>query len=218
MVSAVNHRTLLPAFASLIVVVLGACGDDAEPAARSNGGADGGVVTCPAVAPAPVAANACNAKVWSAPPVENNALHVADGTPVSYCTNPPTTGPHYFSWADFREYDKEIDARYLVHSMEHGAVILYYRCDGGAAGCPEIVDALRALRDARPVDPICAQLGSTQRRIILAPSPAIPTKVAAAAWGGYYEADCVDPPTLDAFLNDYYAKTIEDICVPGESL
>jgi hypothetical protein len=97
--------------------------------------------------------------------------------------------------------------------MEHGAVLLLYKCDGP---CPEILDALRAARDRVPIDPLCAASG-TDKRIIIMPTPSIPTKVAAAAWGATYTADCIDAPSLDAFITDHYAKSSENICNPGQA-
>lgn len=223
MVSAVDHRTRLPAFlftfAALVSAVIACGGDDDPPPGNASSGGPGGdggpAPACGAVPPPETPAGACTIRISTPPIAADNAQHVAVGTPVVYCTNPPTTGPHYNEWADFKEYDHPIDARNLVHSMEHGAVILFYKCDGGAAGCPDVVAGLRAAKDEADVDPKCAQLGAVRSRIILAPSPDIPTQVAAAAWGATYEADCVDRPSLDAFIRNKYAKAPEDFCFPG---
>src|SRR5688572_20987347 len=52
--------------------------------------------------------------------------HVPVGTPIVYRTDPPTSGPHYPDPWPGGFYSKPVDAPYLVHSMEHGAVIIYY--------------------------------------------------------------------------------------------
>jgi len=53
--------------------------------------------------------------------------HVPTSTSITYRTDPPTSGPHY---ADFVAsggfYTTEINPPYVVHSMEHGAIIIYY--------------------------------------------------------------------------------------------
>jgi hypothetical protein len=138
--------------------------------------------------------------------------HVREGTAVAYCTNPPSSGAHYAVWAAFKEYAAPVEMPYLVHSMEHGAVVLFYKCE---TACPEIVAELRRLKDAMPKDPLCNDVNA---RIILAPSSTIPSRIAAAAWGATYTADCVDAPSLDAFMRERYAKGPEDLCVPGRSL
>lgn len=55
--------------------------------------------------------------------------HVEIGKEVSYNSNPPTSGPHYTDWIRPGVYETDRDDRYLVHSMEHGYVVMWYRCD-----------------------------------------------------------------------------------------
>lgn len=117
-------------------------------------------------------------------------------------------------WANFQEYGAPVEWPYLVHSMEHGAVVLLYNCD--PPGCPDIVDQLKRVRDNAAVDPLCTDAGAA-KRIIIAPSPTIPTKVAAATWRRTYQASCVDMPTLEAFVRDNYAKGPENICASGRT-
>lgn len=54
--------------------------------------------------------------------------HVAVGTPVEYNSNPPTSGKHYEDWIRAGVYDSPKDDRNLVHSLEHGYIIMSYRC------------------------------------------------------------------------------------------
>lgn len=141
------------------------------------------------------------------------AEHVPEGSAITWSSNPPSSGPHFPIWAAFTEFTAPVPRGYLVHSMEHGAVVLFYRCDLGS--CPRDVELLRAVRDAQPVDPICDP--SIARRIILAPRPALDVAIAAAAWGFTYRADCVDPATLSAFVADHYGKAPESTCAAGRS-
>lgn len=46
--------------------------------------------------------------------------------PLCYPSNPPTSGPHASSSAPFRVYTQPVEKEYLVHSMEHGGVIVWY--------------------------------------------------------------------------------------------
>ena len=59
-----------------------------------------------------------------------SANHVPKGTPIQYNSNPPAGGLHYgdsTTHAGF--YDRAPEDGYLVHSLEHGAVILWYKSD-----------------------------------------------------------------------------------------
>ena len=68
--------------------------------------------------------------VFSDPDIETfpneGQEHVPVGTVVVYGTDPPTSGPHYPDPQDGGFFDHEIASGYLVHSMEHGGVIIYY--------------------------------------------------------------------------------------------
>ena len=197
-------RSFFLLFGLTSALIAGCSDDDTAPAPSPS--------VCAAV-PAPVKpAAACDVSI-ELPPIQAQAsLHVAEGTAVTYCSNPPSSGPHYSVWANFQEFDSPVEAPYLVHSLEHGGVVLFYKCEGA---CPEIIDQLRAIRDAVPIDERC--FSPIRARIILVPNPAITTPVAAAAWGATYRAACLDRPSLEAFVRDHYAKGPENICAPGRS-
>lgn len=59
--------------------------------------------------------------------------HVEDGTAVDYNSNPPTSGSHYVDWTRAGVYDKPISDGHLVHSLEHGYVIMSYNCAKSAS-------------------------------------------------------------------------------------
>lgn len=54
------------------------------------------------------------------------ASHVPEDTNVEYESNPPHSGDHYVKTARAAAYDKAPKDGFLVHSLEHGAVILWY--------------------------------------------------------------------------------------------
>jgi Protein of unknown function (DUF3105) len=141
------------------------------------------------------------------------ALHVPVGTHVDYDSNPPSSGPHYPIWAAYQEWPAPVQREYYVHDLEHGAVVLLYKCpDGGP--CPEIVDALRKARDAIPDDPLCGGTG-VRVRVVITPDPLLDVPIAAAAWGWIYKAQCVDLPSLTQFARDHYGQGTEPICTNG---
>src|SRR4051794_5951171 len=184
--------------ASLLSV--GACGDDDRTPAHAavGDGAIDRVHATPTPGPAPSMPEAappppivfdggsCTPLVEA--PTIVPATHLPEGTAIAYSSNPPSSGPHYPVWANFQEYATPVPDGYLVHSMEHGAVVLLYRCDAldaGAGTCPEVVAALRSVRDALATDASCDP--TIRVRIILAPRPELDVPVAAAAWGFTYK-------------------------------
>jgi hypothetical protein len=74
-----------------------------------------------------------------------NQEHVAEGTKVDYAQSPPDSGKHYPSPAAFTKHFYSTDDRpeieTLVHNLEHGYTIAWYRADA-----PE--EEISALRQA----------------------------------------------------------------------
>ena len=215
MVFAVNARFFSQAAAvALPLFSIVACGDDDDGASPGPDAGTSGDASAPVCAetPAPEKPSASCEVTIESPPISGNQ-HLSEGTQITYCSNPPSSGPHYPVWAAFQEYSAPVEWPYLVHSLEHGAIVLLYKCE---QACPEIVDQLKAVRDNAAADPLCAAYGGG-KRIIIAPSTTIATPVAAAAWGKTYQAACVDMPTLEAFARDNYAKGPEDLCIAGRT-
>jgi hypothetical protein len=142
--------------------------------------------------------------------------HVGFDTTVLYCTTPPSSGPHYPVWAAFRSYSSPVPHENLVHDLEHGAVIVLYKCPDATSGsCASTAAALQAIIDARPIDPECDSDAGVKRRVILSPDPTLDVAVGAAAWGWTYRATCVDATSLGAFIDVHYGAGPEDFCTDG---
>jgi hypothetical protein len=54
------------------------------------------------------------------------ANHVAVGTKITYESDPPLSGQHYPTWVNPGFYAVPQQAGQLVHSLEHGNVVIYY--------------------------------------------------------------------------------------------
>jgi hypothetical protein len=67
--------------------------------------------------------------------------HKAEGAPLEYKFNPPTSGDHYPSWIAKGFYEEPRFDGNLVHSLEHGYVIFWYDCDKklGFSLIPEVL-------------------------------------------------------------------------------
>jgi hypothetical protein len=135
--------------------------------------------------------------------------HVQACADVAYVTNPPCLGPHYGTWAAFRNYDDAIPRGFWVHSLEHGAVVITYSC----RDCEDEVEAAKSTIDELPVDPLCSS--PVERRVILTPDPKLDTRWAASAWGFTLTSDCFEPEIFSAFAISHNAAGPEDFCANG---
>ena len=142
-------------------------------------------------------------------------IHVPPDSDISHDINPPATGVHYWIWANWnRVYDSPPLSRgYWLHNTEHGGIALLYNC-GGAADCPER-DALAALAESMPDDPLC--VAPLRNRFLVTADPLLPegVRVAAIAWGHSYTASCYDEQSLRAFIDQHYGESTENTCAPG---
>lgn len=191
----------------LLTVV--ACGDDDT---TSTSGTPDAALSDVARLDGPVQLQGTKCPVTlESPPYMATRDHKDEGTPIEWNSNPPSSGDHFGQWATFREYLSVVPRGFLVHSMEHGAVLLLYKC--AAPPCDTVVAALRRVRDAVPNDPLCDPgLG---KRVIIAQDPLLDVPVAAAAWGWTYKAQCVDEPSMIQFAKDHYGQGPENLCAPG---
>lgn len=153
----------------------------------------------------------CEAKTqgWSI----EGAGHLPTCSAVSYGTTPPSSGDHYNIWAAYRTFERQVPAGFLVHNLEHGAVVIHYRCP---EGCADEVSALKSWMDRYPADPACGP--GVKRRFILAPDSSLSSRFAAAAWGWTWTADCLDTLSLNKFIAAHYGRAPEDVCADGVDL
>lgn len=141
------------------------------------------------------------------------AEHRAPCTPIAYPYYPPSAGPHYWFWASFLDYASPVPWGFLVHDLEHGAVVLAYHCENDA-DCAPVRTELAAIVADHGLDPVC-RLEDTPTRFILVNDPTLPVPIAAVAWQHLYEATCLDPTSLRAFVDAHYGMGDESLCAAG---
>ena len=126
-------------------------------------------------------------------------LHTAkDCDPVTYQTNPPSSGTHYPDWAKYKTYTSPVPWGFLVHDLEHGAIVIVYNCP---EGCADEVAQAQALIDGLAPDKSC---GAAPMKIVLAPAPDLNVRWAAAAWTWTLQAACFDRQSFASFIATYY--------------
>lgn len=106
--------------------------------------------------------------------------HISPGVPHDpYNSDPPTSGPHYAQPAEAGFYDDAPADEYLIHSMEHGYVIIWYNCDKLTTGtCDQLKADIRDLMSHAGVSAITSTL-----KLIAVPRPSMPQVIALTAWG-----------------------------------
>ncbi len=130
-------------------------------------------------------------------PTMESRDHVADGTPVQYSTNPPTSGPHWAQAATWGIYNSTPPAdERLVHNLEHGGVIISYD--------PAQVDA----QTVEQLKELTRDLRRERTCLILTPRPGIQDgkPIALTAWGALALLDEYDESLIRAFWRDYVAR------------
>ena len=187
--------------------------------ARQNGGAAGdsaaGSPTTDAAAGGVLggAAGSADCSLESTTYSNPTAQHVSACSVIDYPMNPPVYGDHYPYWAAYKSYSFPVPLGFLVHNLEHGAIVMLYHC---ADGCADEVAAAQAFIDALPADPRCAD--PVKRQVILSPDPTLPTRWAAIAWGHSLSADCFTAPAFRTFYDENLAHGGEDLCADGVDL
>ncbi len=119
-------------------------------------------------------------------------VHINQGAPApTYNSNPPTSGPHYPSIANWGSYTEEVADPLLIHNMEDAGVILWYRM-----GTPEENRAqVEALENA---------YNATRfRRVVIAPREDLETQYAMTAWRRLQTFEEIDPNEIGAFMEAY---------------
>ncbi|HVK21068.1 MAG TPA: DUF3105 domain-containing protein [Actinokineospora sp.] len=104
----------------------------------------------------------------------------------TYNSTPPTSGPHLSFPQAPGIYDSPISNGLLVHALEHGHVGVLY----APSTPPDTVSRLRALAKRFAGD------------VVLAPHPALPSGVAAVAWGRVDQADTFDDSRVARFVEE----------------
>lgn len=109
--------------------------------------------------------------------------HLPQGTPIQYNSNPPAAGPHYPDPQHAGTYTTPPPDGNLVHSLEHGAVILWYKADLSQ----DDVSKLKKIFDDMP--------GKT----IMTPRKNLDVPVAVTSWGRILKLKTIDEKQIETF-------------------
>jgi hypothetical protein len=229
--AALRAAHIVPFLSLSVVLGVGsaACGSSGDPPAAlpsgGTGGSSGGAAGSAGAAGAgssnagaggtapdaglPPGVGSCNVRIVESPPT--SAIHELQCTDIAYSTNPPSGGNHYGVWAAYQSYDTPVPVGFLVHALEHGAVVFWYNCP---EGCADEVAEVEAFIAALPEDPLCT---TVPRRTVLVPYPELGSRWAASAWGFALTADCFDSDEFGDFYAEHTGQAPENLCGNGQT-
>lgn len=131
--------------------------------------------------------------------------HVPEGSAIQYKHKPPTSGPHYPVAARYGVYPEVIPEGYWVHNLEHGAIVVLYRCPEGQETCPDVVKQLQQLYQA------AAPGKYGEVKLVASQYPALKTPFATLAWTHIRELDRYDQARMLDFYREFLDKGPEDV-------
>lgn len=118
-----------------------------------------------------------------------------DETYTEYTSDPPTSGPHFGSLAPWAVNDEPIAREQIPHNLEHGGVVILYRCPDG---CDEIVEELSSYVEERADD------GDD---ILLAEyAEEMDSRIAVISWTRLLTMDEVDTDAIDEFVGTHLCR------------
>ncbi len=126
-----------------------------------------------------------------------SAEHIPVGQPhAPYNSNPPTSGPHYAVPAAAGFYDVAAQDENLVHSLEHGYVIIWYNCSALSDGeCSRLKSQIKDVMQSAGVSTITGT-----PKLIAVPRTAMDTRLALTTWGRLDTFDAFDRQRILNFI------------------
>lgn len=158
--------------------------------------------------------------------------HVAVGTRLDYNSNPPTSGSHFADWKRADVYSTPQEDGYLVHSLEHGYVIVSYNCSykgksdqgsliskiyahgleengatpsgQGATSSTSLSEEFKSEDCHQLVDQLISVYEKKgKRKLIVTPRPNLDSKIALTAWRRIDKFNEFDEQRITKFIDAY---------------
>jgi hypothetical protein len=161
----------------------------------------------------PAAATAASADAGQPQP-DMGRSHVSPGASVRYAYCPPASGSHYNSPPDgpipARFYAKDDTAvpQGWIHNLEHGGIVVLYRCASGDVCDGAQQDALRSFAASFPSSPVCKlPPGGNSPSPVVARFDQMATPYAALVWGRVLQLQTFDTAAILRFYQAEGEKT-----------
>ena len=139
--------------------------------------------------------------------------HTSLGAFVKYALCPPASGNHYNAQAEgpvrpgVYGPDDQATPQGWIHNLEHGGLVLLYRCTGGDTACTEGgQEALRQFNANFPNSPVC-NLPAGSNGPVMARFDQMNWPYAALLWGLVLPMDSLDTTQVSAFFAQQGERT-----------
>jgi len=143
-----------------------------------------------------------NASLPGTPVPDEGRNHIPDTQQPQYAHYPPASGPHFDTPANWGTYDQALPDGRWVHNLEHGGVVILYKCP---SGCPDLV---KQLKDFYASAPKSAKWNEV--KLVVTPYDHMDHQVAIVAWDWIDEMDTFDSARLLKFYNAHIDRGPED--------
>jgi hypothetical protein len=131
---------------------------------------------------------------WEEIPIQE-AIHIESGESYEpYNSDPPTSGYHYgtpMQPTNAGFFEEALPDENMVHSLEHGYVILWYDCtDMSDEECAALKDGIRDVIEQ-----------TETYKVVGMPREGMDTPIIAVSWGMMYKQETLNEEGLIAFVN-----------------
>lgn len=115
-----------------------------------------------------------------------------------------TSGDHYGDWTKAGIYEQPQDDGNLIHSLEHGYVILSFKCQANSEQSTEATESATIAQ----CDELKSQLNKIyekkgKRKIIIVSRPQMSTRVTLYAWNYLLTLDAFDEARISEFIDTH---------------
>ena len=121
-----------------------------------------------------------------------------------YSSGPPTSGPHYATPAEPGFYPSPLEPEQVVHNLEHGQLVIWYRPNAPA----ETIDQIETLIDNLP--------GLQGQALVAVPYDGVDDSFThvLTAWGASQSCARVSQAVVDDFRERFQGRGPEQVGVP----
>jgi hypothetical protein len=119
--------------------------------------------------------------------------HIKQGEPVTYNSNPPTSGGHYATQRHWGVYEQKIADQGAIHNLEHGGIWIAYKPDLDPA-------QVKQLKEITVLYP---------KAVLMSPRPDNDAPIAIVSWGRLMKLDVVNRDAIIRYIRTYVNNSPE---------
>ena len=131
-------------------------------------------------------------------------VHLPDGSTLPQKNDPPSSGPHYAARAIYGLATTPVAVGNWVHALEHGGVVVLYKCGDEADCSAKGLELRTALWDRLKIGRF------NERKMVITPYQEMDKPITAIAWGRILPQDTLDADAIVKFYERYLDKGPEN--------